>query len=405
MRVPSALHDVLGESPTGLELVAVLLFGVGVAGWIMTGLHAATAGLPWWRLVLAGLLVTDVAAGCVANFTRSTNDFYAARPRNRWVFIAVHGHVLAVAWALGAALPVAAAVWAYTVLAAAVVNALAGRPGQIFVAGVLLAAGLVWIPQQRELAPPLVVVYCLFLVKVVYAFAVDHYRSTPRAEAPAAAVRDLGAGDREAFVAVMSAAFARDPLVVAVLGADDATGPAARRRDAFMSFMFDQNRISGGRPRGAFVDGRLVACALLEPPPASRLVGTLRMVAAALAFVPVAIRCGGRATAQLNDYVRRTRRVAPAAPHCYLAMLGVTPLAQGQGWGKRLVYDAIAQAERAPRSTGIALDTENPDNVALYTRWGFETVAIVELAGVRAVAMFRPREGCDRSASERIAAG
>lgn len=182
MRVPSALHDVLGESPAGPEIVAILGFGLAAAGWLMTGLYQAAVALPWWRLVLAGLLVADIAAGCVANFTRSTNDFYAARPRNRWIFIAVHGHVLGVAWALGAALPVAAAVWAYTVLAAAVVNALAARPAQTFVAGLLLSVGLVWIPQQHELAPPLVVVYCLFLVKVAYAFAVDHYRSTPRSE-------------------------------------------------------------------------------------------------------------------------------------------------------------------------------------------------------------------------------
>ncbi len=176
MHSPPALHDVFGESPSAREIVAVLAFGLGVAAWLMLGLHAGHATLPWWRWAIAALVITDIAAGCVANFTRSTNDFYAARPRKRWVFIAVHGHVLALAAALGADLGLALAVWAYTVAAAAVVNLLAGTTTQSFVAGLLLAVGLVWIPQCRGLAAPLLVAYSLFVLKVVYAFAVDHHR-------------------------------------------------------------------------------------------------------------------------------------------------------------------------------------------------------------------------------------
>ena len=176
MHVPSALHDVFGESPSACEIFAVLAFGLGVATWLMLGLHAEYATLPWWRSMIVVLLITDIAAGCVANFARSTNDFYATRPRKRWVFIAVHGHVLALAAALGADLRIALAVWAYTVAAAAVVNLLAGAATQTFVAGLLLAVGLVWIPHCPGLAPPLLVAYCLFVLKVVYAFAVDHHR-------------------------------------------------------------------------------------------------------------------------------------------------------------------------------------------------------------------------------------
>lgn len=397
MHAPPALHEVFGESPSGREILAVLAFGIGAAVWLTLGLRTEFAGLPWWRLTIAALVITDIAAGCVANFTRSTNDFYAARPRNRWVFIAVHGHVVVVAAALGADLEIALVVWAYTVVAASVVNGLAGAPAQRFVAGLLLAVALVWIPQLDGIAAPLVVVHCLFVLKVVYAFAVDH-RAGGRAGfvddagvggvAEHRPIRELGAGDRSAFIALMSAAFAHDPWIEAALGLADARG-SSDRRAAFASFMFDHNRLLGGRPLGLFDGDRLVACALLEPP-ASRWRTGLGMLASLVRFVPVAMRLGARRTARLNAYLLRTRAVAPRAPHHYLAMIGVTPSEQRRGRGKKLMHELIARSARVPVSLGLALDTENPDNVPLYLRLGFTVTATVELDGARATAMFLP---------------
>lgn len=392
MHAPPALHDVFGESPSGREIAAVLAFGIGAALWLTFALHAESSGLPWWRLLVAALVITDIAAGCVANFTRSTNDFYATRPRNRWVFIAVHGHALIVAAALGVDLAPALAVWAYTLVSASVVNALAGAVAQRFVAGVLLAAALVWIPQVEGVVPPLVAVYCLFVLKVVYAFAVDH-RAGARgvdhegtdARAP---IRELAGTDRSAFVTVMSAAFARDPWIEAALGPATDRGASARRA-AFASFMFDHNRLLGGRPLGLFDGERLVACALLEPP-ASRWRGGLGLLASLVRFLPVALRLGARRTARLNAYLRRTRAVAPKPPHHYLAMIGVAPDEQRRGRGQQLLHDVLARAARVPDSHGVALDTENPDNVPLYRRLGFVVTATVELDGARATAMFRP---------------
>lgn len=184
MNAPSALRDVFGESPSKREILAVLAFGLGATLWVVLALRAEFEGIPWWRTTIAAFIIADIAAGCVANFTRSTNDFYAMRPRNRWGFIAVHGHVLVVAAALGADLALAVAVWAYTVGAASVVNLLAGAPAQRFVAGLLLGAALVWIPLVGGALTPLVVVYCLFVLKVVYAFAVDHHAGEHASAAP-----------------------------------------------------------------------------------------------------------------------------------------------------------------------------------------------------------------------------
>lgn len=415
MRAPPALHDVFGESPSWREMAAVLTFGLTAAVWLTLGLRAEFSGLPWWRLTIAALVIADIAAGCVANFTRSTNDFYAARPRHRWVFIAVHGHVLVLAAALGADLEVALAVWAYTVVAASVVNVLAGAPAQRFVAGLLLAVALVWIPQIQGLTAPLVVVDCLFVLKVAFAFAVDHRADTSVAavngavvhdtavhdaavhgDAARAPIRELAAGDRSAFVAVMSAAFAHDPWIEAALGRSGAPSSAGRR-SAFMSFMFDYTRLLGGCRLGLFDGGRLVACALLESP-SPRWRTVLGMFASAIRFAPVAMRLGVRRTARVNAYVQRTRRVAPSAPHHYLTMIGVTPSEHRRGWGKQMMQALIARAEGVPTSCGLALDTENPDNVPIYQRWGFVITASVQLDVVCATAMLRPR--AERAASQ-----
>ena len=67
------------------------------------------------------------------------------------------------------------AVWLFSVAGGSVVHALAGRDSQRFVAATLLAVALAGLP-LLGVPGPLLVVYALFVLKVVYAFAVDHTR-------------------------------------------------------------------------------------------------------------------------------------------------------------------------------------------------------------------------------------
>ena len=209
-------------------------------------------------------------------------------------------------------------------------------------------------------------------------------------------LRDLTRRDRRAFVETMGAAFAEDPLFVMLFGpAAEEMGEertsSSRRRDAFVAYLFDMNRLMGGTPRGLLAEGQLQGAALLEPPPGRAAVNGLRMLAAALRFVPLLPRLGATRSALLNRYVRGTRAAVPGAPHHYLLMIGVRPGAQGRGWGKRLMQDAISRSDRVARSAGIALDTENMDNVGLYEHWGFERQTCFEVGGVAVHSMFRPR--------------
>lgn len=178
IRMPSYLHDVFGESQTIGELLAILLFGVGCTTLLFFVFPEITQGLPLWRSAIAYLLVLDIFAGCVANFTRSTNNYYAARDKQRLVFIAIHVHIVIVAWLLGVGLWNAIIIWGYTIAGAFVVNALKGSQFQKFVAGVLLSLGVLIIVLGTEIPDYFLVVSLLFMVKVLFAFAVDHYDMT-----------------------------------------------------------------------------------------------------------------------------------------------------------------------------------------------------------------------------------
>jgi len=57
-------------------------------------------------------------------------------------------------------------------------------------------------------------------------------------------------------------------------------------------------------------------------------------------------------------------------PHAYLRYVGVSPDAQGQGWGGATIRDGIARASKAGH--GVLLETATESNVAIYSRLGFE---------------------------------
>ncbi|MBL8507140.1 hypothetical protein [Chitinimonas sp. JJ19] len=175
--IPSLFREVLGESQSVVEVAAILLVSLGLTG-LLCLLHAdAVFAVAPWRSALAILLVLDIIAGCIANFSYSTNHYYANNSKARLVFIAIHVHLLAVAWLLGLAWQHALVVWGYTMGAALVVNALYGNRMQRFTAGVLLVLGVALVLLAPAAPPFFMVVSLLFMIKVMFSFAVDHYGS------------------------------------------------------------------------------------------------------------------------------------------------------------------------------------------------------------------------------------
>ncbi|MGF7016050.1 hypothetical protein [Ornithinibacillus bavariensis] len=174
-RIPSFLQDVFGEKQSVPSVLTILLFGGILTAALYYRFPEMVSDLPMWRSVLALLLIFDVFAGVIANFTASTSNFYAARKKNRIVFLAIHVHIVLIALLLHTNIVYSLGVWAYTIIGAFIVNALIGKRVQLFVAGLLVSVGFGVMPMLPGITPYMLIVGLLFLMKVLFSFSVDHY--------------------------------------------------------------------------------------------------------------------------------------------------------------------------------------------------------------------------------------
>lgn len=112
---------------------------------------------------------------------------------------------------------------------------------------------------------------------------------------------------------------------------------------------------------------------------------------AAAALLPrLRAACGAESTERFTRCNEAGQAEMPEVEaHC-IAVLGVRRDLQGQGIGGRLVRRTGADAERAPGSGGVVLETGNPRNLPFYAAHGFETVARVAFPGFDNWVLFRP---------------
>jgi hypothetical protein len=80
-----------------------------------------------------------------------------------------------VAWLLRADFWHAVIIWGYTIGSAFVVNALKASQLQVFAGGVLLSAGIAVAVLAAEVPKYFLVISLLFMIKLLFSFAVDHY--------------------------------------------------------------------------------------------------------------------------------------------------------------------------------------------------------------------------------------
>lgn len=183
MKVPSQLREVLGTHQSGFALSSIglmTLFGCYVV-YVLFVRQKTLPDVTWWQWIIGDLLIVDVIAGCMANFTKGTNDYYKQRSQSRWVFIAIHFHIIVIAWPYNIALNESVIIWGYTIITAVILNTLYGRKAQNVIAIALVVLGFMVI---ASLSSPLwfQCIAGLFLIKVCYAFSVDHYANDTHSE-------------------------------------------------------------------------------------------------------------------------------------------------------------------------------------------------------------------------------
>ncbi|GIN71694.1 hypothetical protein J14TS2_21690 [Bacillus sp. J14TS2] len=96
------------------------------------------------------------------------------RGKNRIVFITIHVHIVLISLLLNTNIGYSVGIWAHTIIGAYIVNALIGKHVQLFVAGLFLSVGLGVMPMLPG-TQYMLIIGLLFLVKVLFSFAVDHY--------------------------------------------------------------------------------------------------------------------------------------------------------------------------------------------------------------------------------------
>ncbi|WP_317891214.1 GNAT family N-acetyltransferase [Paenibacillus oceani] len=162
--------------------------------------------------------------------------------------------------------------------------------------------------------------------------------------------------------------------------------------NVFVSFLFEKSFLLDEDVWGYFDGDRLLGLYIAENPQEGKL-PIRQMVQLAWRTIPLLFRLPGKTFGFLNSYMRVTRSIAPSFPHRYLILIGVEPEARGRGIGKALLLHLLAEVQADSRSQGVALDTENTDNVTLYERFGFTLNKEVLVCGLPVYSMAYIKKG------------
>ena len=171
-----------------------------------------------------------------------------------------------------------------------------------------------------------------------------------------------------ATVAALVDSLRYDPFYVTI--SEEFADNEARRRQALARY-FDYSMSEGARMGRLVVwpDQAIGAAVWLLPAEPSVYDAESRAKAEFLAETLGAT--GGDAYRRIIEFMRPRAAVAESA--WYLSIVGVTPSAQGQGIGKRLIEPTLAEADNAGVDCYLeTFDRRNPD---FYQRLGFSAVA------------------------------
>ncbi len=191
--------------------------------------------------------------------------------------------------------------------------------------------------------------------------------------------RPLAPADRERFCALIAEAFELDPSMAYFFGPSGGDADEAFHRRALAGFVFDKALALGETVEGAFEGGRLAACAVVEPRASGPgALGALRLIPAAIALSKALPR---GSLGRMNRFAAFARRPLASGRWRYLTMIGSSPAYRGRGGAAALLERAIVAARLDRSCQGLALDTENPDNLPYYGRRGFELHSSGEFKG------------------------
>ncbi|MGX2994391.1 GNAT family N-acetyltransferase [Streptomyces sp. JNUCC 64] len=185
-----------------------------------------------------------------------------------------------------------------------------------------------------------------------------------------------GSASAHAVRTVLTAAFAHEPATRWICG-----GSTGVRDRWFAATLAAHDTLPGALRLTLDRGAEPVAAAVLTPPDGSPP-GRARAAWAARA----ALGCGPAALVRTLRYLDAAEAAVPPGAWT-LEFLGVVPEQRGRGMARRLLDHVLATL---PAPAGVFLTTADPDNRALYRRFGFTTVRRLPVGPLTTTAMWHP---------------
>ena len=194
-------------------------------------------------------------------------------------------------------------------------------------------------------------------------------------------VRDLRRSEIDAAVGLLARGMRDNPLHVAAYGAD----PERRRRSIERTFSTLFRVFGAQQPICALDAGTLVAVSGVAPAgtcqPTTIQAQRLRSMSNLLAIGPGAAMRVAKWLSAWADH-------DPDQAHSHLGPLAVDAHLQGRGIGSKLMGEYCLRLD-ARREAGY-LETDKPENVHFYERYGYTVIAQADVIGVPNWFMARP---------------
>lgn len=134
---------------------------------------------------------------------------------------------------------------------------------------------------------------------------------------------------------------------------------------------------------GAIASNQIVGVAIVNEPGISL---------SAWVLIPLILETGLPRIWRLVRTIMAVEPYKPAAPYYYLQTLGVHPDFQAQGYGRALLDAVHALSKAHPTSTGVWLETTDPNNVPMYEHFGYKLKEKLNVQGLEVNLLFRPNQ-------------
>lgn len=192
-------------------------------------------------------------------------------------------------------------------------------------------------------------------------------------------IRPLVGHDLDAAADLLGRGMADNPVHVAVYRGDELS--RARRHGLLMRTLLQSSPAL--QLEAVDRDERLAGVAAWAPP------GTCRpALGARLRLLRTAVMFGPRTLARLQTWTGTWGRHDPDAPHVHLGPVSVDRHLRGRGIGGMLLGRHVDRLD-AHASVGY-LETDRPDAVGFYERFGFRVVGETDVLGTPCWFMRRP---------------